>query len=319
MAAVLPLVTCVLLLSAYTNVVAQEPTLTITSNDVINGIDIGESVSLNCTVTLPAGYYINANFGSPTWRKVDRNPRVLVTNTSVEKSEESRISAAYYNINSTGSTTDHIFELTIENAEESDFGVYSCGTTIYYAGAYYTSLVKNVYLSVGVELSEDKPTCYIIPSEMTFKDLNLFATCTLKNTDVDQRVVEWTILYPDGSSEQVGLGANYQGLNYIQHSSLFHVDKFDQEGIRFLCSVTVPNGGPAMSCTTEAIDIIDGVEIIGDNLLGGNIGETAAVTVQIPLPLGFYVTSATWGKYTDMNYELIVENDMLRDDQVDLN
>ena len=315
-----------MLTSAYSsNVAAQlEPTLIVTTNNGFDGIDVGDSFAINCTFTLPVGYVLD---GDIRFKKEDRYWRYLTRNTTVENTEDpARLSVAYYSSSGSGSSV-HTFELTFASVLESDFGLYRCGTS---SG----SMVDFFFISVGFDLSEDKPTIYVTPSENLFKGAYIVPNCIVKNVNVVGRTVEMSAMYPNGTVKVLKSNKNSfvsglsgEGLSFTIYtgfydegpsdSTLNDLKKMNQD-VKFVCSVTLPNGGPAMTSESKPIIVMDGPKILGENLLGVNVGETTAVTATFHVPLMYQVKANTWNKLIDMNYQVIAEDNAFRDDLVDL-
>ena len=322
------LVASVLLLTSVysSNVAAQRPTLIMTTNNGFDGVDVGDSFAINCTYTFPAGYVLDDVL---SFIKEDRYGRHLTRNTTVENTEDqSRLSVAYYSSSGINGSSVHTFELTFGSVLESDFGLYRCGTSS------YSRISDYFFISVGSDLSEDKPTIYIDPSESLFKGAYITPCCILKNVD-RRRTVEMSALYPNGTAnvlESITTNSFLPGLSGEGFGFTIYTGYYDEgpsdstlndlkklnQGVKFVCSVALPNGGPATTSESKPIIVMDGPKILGENLLGVNVGETIAVTATFHVPLMYQVKTNTWNKLIDMNYQVIAEDNAFRDDLVDL-
>ena len=300
----------------------QEPTMTLTTTDVLEGVPSGEAFAINCTLIIPEGFMIGYSnvpfpaFSSVVWRHQRTGLSLALNTTAIES--DPRVSVAYFN---NTDSLEHTYELTIANVQPSDSSVYVCETYVTSSDPTKSvQLSENVYLSIGDVLYDDQPQCYVSPSDITFEGLSVNPTCVLKNGDINQ-TVEWTIMYPNGVEEKTDTTSMVQGSNYKQFSIYFgDLDKTTHDGMKFTCSVTLPNGGPAMNCTTSQVNVIEGTMISSENLLGANVGETATVMAQIEFPTSdFMVWRSTWSKIIDDGYNTIVFNDMVEDSRVDPN
>ena len=293
-------------------VLAREPSMKIHSNVYLLAVQTGSNVSLDCSVLVPEGYFIG-NVFAPGLSQVSwgngQSSQVLTRNGTILDNVSSRFSAAHFS--PTAGVA--IFQLNIRNIQLYDPRLYSCSAPVtHVSGSPSTYLVNNIYLSIGGSL-HDIPECSVGPDEAVLEDVVVQPTCFLaRNSD---SIVEWTAQYSDGSIETFNTTQMAQGVNYESYGFYFPViSKRQHNGVTFTCTID-----SRRTCTTDALRVIAGPQIIGNNLLGANVGDTVSVAANIELPLQYYVHSTSWSKIIDSEYMLIVDNDTIRDDRVDPN
>ncbi len=301
---------------------AQEPVMILSPSEKPDGVTAGEDFTINCTLRLPEGYFIGSRLkprrkNVVKWEHlhagISSGPALTRNDTII--TENRRISVAYFN---TG--INHTFQLTIANIRGSDSSLYRCYAPINHASVISaTYLAQYVYISVGDSL-RNRPRCLVLPDTLVLgPGIPVAPYCFVAQNQNIQKVVEWTMQYPDGSTEKINSVMTAQGVNYDSYAFILQsITRTQHDGITFTCSIKMLNV-VVRTCTTDPIRVLAGPQITGNNLLGARVGDTLTVMASIELPSKYHVSETTWSKTIGSQTRQIVNNDILQDNIVNPN
>ena len=311
-------------------VTALRPSMTLSSNDNLDDINVGDTISINCTVVVPEGYRIGyMNF--PLLSKVSWAQSLIkdiTVNTTIPLADEyPRLSVTYFNSSSSNGISniiEHTYQLIFSNVHQNDSGFYFCTAPVSFVTGFPSLFLRDyVYVSVGELLAKDVPRCSVDPDEIVIEEMSITPICFLQRDDATPKIVQWTLIYPDGRTEQrSGYSlTKLRGLNFERYTfTLSNID-VSLDGLVAVCNVAFPDDGYMVQRCTTAVSVIPGPEIVGTNLLGASVGDTMTISVRLHLPpqSGYSVSGTSWSKIIDSDYGLIINDETIHQDRIDPN